>query len=86
MMCEAVTVRDGMPVHECCGAKSPGKSGRGTKELVKVGMAVCLGALVVTGMCNRPNARRWHALAGTALVGLSVWHHLLYTPNTKKAS
>jgi len=84
MMRDAMTAQGALPSHECCGRMGAGRSGQGTKELVKVGMSVCLGALVLTGMSSGPSARRWHVLAGTALVGLSFWHHFLYVPGTKK--
>lgn len=54
------------------------------KELAKLGMTVCLGVLVATGMCRSRSSRRWHVIAGTALVGLSVWHHLLYLSSTRE--
>jgi len=84
MMRDATKARGALPSHERCGGMGAGRSGRGTKELVKMGMSVCLGALVVTGMSRGPGARRWHVLAGTALVGLSFCHHFLYAPGTKK--
>lgn len=56
---------------------------RTQRELAKLGLTVCLGVLAATGVSRSRNSRRWHVIAGTALVGLSVWHHLLY-PSTKR--
>ncbi len=67
-------------VTQCAGVKAiPGVgSNRADKELAKNSLAVTLGALVVTGLMRTPQARAIHMLAGAALIGLSVWHHLLY--------
>lgn len=62
--------------HARCGAEAR----RNKRELAKLGMTVCLGVLVVTGLCRSRTSRRWHAAAGVALVGLSAWHHFLYPP------
>ena len=53
------------------------------RELVKYGLAAGLGLLVVTGFSRNRLARGAHVLAGTAVVGLSVWHHMLYAPKGK---
>ncbi|TYT75313.1 hypothetical protein FIM25_05515 [Desulfobotulus mexicanus] len=58
---------------------------RKKRDRVKLGLALCLGATVVTGLVNSKNSRRLHVAAGAALVGLSAWHHLLYTPKKKKS-
>ncbi len=48
------------------------------KEFAKNAMSVSMGALVVSGFMRTPQGRALHVLAGTALVGFSIWHHLLY--------
>lgn len=54
------------------------------KELAKVGMSTSLALTVATAffMKNR-SAKRLHVVAGTALVGFSFWHHMLYQPREK---
>lgn len=54
------------------------------RELAKTGMAVSLGALVMTGLLRTPQARVFHIIAGTAMVGLCLWHSTLYKPNNKR--
>ncbi len=54
------------------------------RSLAKTGMAATLGALVMTGLMRTPQARALHFIAGTALVGLCIWHTTLYKPNNKK--
>lgn len=56
---------------------------RTKRELAKLGLTVCLGVLVATGASRSRTSRRWHIIAGTALVGFSVWHHFLY-PSTNR--
>ena|GEM_PF-2448471 len=58
---------------------------RKKRDAVKLGLALCLGATVITGMGGSKTSRRLHVIAGAALVGLSAWHHLLYTPKGKKS-
>ncbi len=67
-------------------AQPPAKqsSMQSDRSLAKTGMAVSLGALVVTGLMRTPQARALHFIAGTALVGLCIWHTTLYKPNNKK--
>ncbi len=50
------------------------------KELAKYGLMAALGVLTVTGFSRKRGARRLHVLAGGLFIGLSVWHHLLYSP------
>lgn len=49
------------------------------KEIAKVGMTVSMGITVATAfkMKNR-KVKNLHVGAGVALVGFSLWHHLLY--------
>lgn len=54
------------------------RSTRQAREAAKLGMTVCLGALVLTGLSRSRSARRWHLVAGAGLIGFSAWHHLLY--------
>lgn len=67
----------------CCAGRANGSSRRAERNLVKAGMTVCLGVLVFTGMNRSPSSRRWHVLAGAALVGFSAWHHWLYPSSTR---
>lgn len=53
---------------------------RNRKERVKLGLALSMGAVVATGLMDGRSARTLHIMAGAALVGLSLWHRLLYTP------
>lgn len=55
------------------------------RELAKLGLAVTMGVLVVTSLTRSRSARQLHIIAGGALVGLSVWHHLLY-PSPKRGN
>jgi hypothetical protein len=50
------------------------------RELAKLGLNIALGALVLTGLSRTRTSRKLHILAGGALIGLSVWHHMLYAP------
>ncbi len=54
------------------------------RNLAKTGMAVSLGALVITGLMRTPQTRTLHFVAGAALVGFSVWHASLYNSNNKR--
>lgn len=54
------------------------------KELAKLGLMVSMGVLVVSGFSRTRSSRKLHLLAGGALIGLSVWHHMLYAPKTNK--
>lgn len=55
------------------------------RELAKLGLAVTMGVLVATGLSRSRSSRQLHIIAGGALVGLSVWHHLLY-PSRKRGN
>lgn len=48
------------------------------RSAAKTGMALAMGALVVTGMMDGRTAGRLHIVSGIALVGFSFWHHRLY--------
>ncbi len=56
------------------------------RSLAKVGMATAMGALVLTGFLRGRDARLAHVVAGVALLGLSYWHHTLYTNDPLKRS
>lgn len=49
------------------------------RSLAKTGLVAAMGALVLTGYLRGRNARLAHVVAGVALLGLSCWHHTLYT-------
>ncbi|MCV6608059.1 MAG: hypothetical protein OIF32_07605 [Campylobacterales bacterium] len=54
------------------------------KELAKIGMTASLGITVATSF-NMKNKlmKNLHVGAGFALVGFSLWHHMLYQPTGK---
>lgn len=55
------------------------------KEIAKVGLTVTLGTTVITSMFMKNSAmKKLHVGAGVALVGFSIWHHMLYNTNKKK--
>jgi uncharacterized membrane protein len=55
------------------------------KEIAKVGMTVTMGVTVVTAFkMNNKTMKNLHVGAGVALVGCSLWHHLLYQPERHK--
>lgn len=50
----------------------------------KTGMTVAMGVLVWSAMAGRRVLRRYHPLAGVALLGLTVWHMSLYKPKSRE--
>ena len=55
------------------------------KEVAKIGMTATLGATVVTSMFMKNSlAKKTHIVAGVALCGFALWHHMLYQPKTSK--
>ena len=56
------------------------------KEIAKIGMTVSLGLTVGTALFWKvKKMKNLHTGAGMALVGFSLWHHLLYQPEKKAA-
>jgi hypothetical protein len=56
------------------------------KELAKIGMTGALGITVATSLyMKNKTMKRLHTAAGVALVGFSLWHHLLYQPDKKES-
>lgn len=56
------------------------------RKIAKNGMILSLGVTALTGLMMKGKAARYlHYTAGTALVGLSIWHHQLYTPQRKSS-
>lgn len=54
------------------------------KEIAKVGMTVTMGVTVVTAFkMKNKTMKNLHVGAGVALVGFSLWHHLLYQGKRK---
>lgn len=54
------------------------------KEIAKIGMTASMGIVVGTSFFMKNKlAKRAHIVAGGALVGFSLWHHLLYQPEQK---
>lgn len=52
------------------------------KEVAKIGMTASLGIVVGTSFAMKSNVmKNLHIGAGVALVGFSLWHHLLYQPS-----
>lgn len=57
------------------------------KEIAKVGMTVSMGITVATAFkMKNKTMKRLHVGAGFAMVGFSLWHHMLYQPGKKKAA
>lgn len=56
------------------------------REIAKAGMVSSLGTLFVTGFFRFKGAGLLHIWAGWALLGFSIWHHLLSTPKSKALS
>jgi len=55
------------------------------KEIAKIAMTVSLGVTVVTSFSMKNKTMKTlHTVAGAALVGFSLWHHLLYQPDKKE--
>jgi hypothetical protein len=55
------------------------------KEIAKVGMTVSMGITVATAFKMKSRkVKNLHVGAGVALIGFSLWHHLLY--GTRKRS
>jgi hypothetical protein len=48
------------------------------RTLAKAGMVVAMGTLTWTAMAGRSVLRRYHPLAGVALLGFTAWHMSLY--------
>ena len=54
------------------------------KKYAKVGMTVSMGVLTATGfMQEKRGAKALHIWSGAALIGFSLWHHMLYQPKAK---
>ncbi len=58
------------------------------KEVAKIGMTASLGVVVGTSFAMKSKTMtNLHIGAGVALVGFSLWHHLLYqSPKTKSST
>lgn len=57
------------------------------KEVAKIGMSASMAVVVGTSFVMDSKAmRNLHIGAGVALVGFSLWHHLLYQPAKKEYS
>ncbi len=69
------------PVETGKNASASAKKRHADRELAKLGLTVAMGALVVTGLTRTKSSRKLHLIAGGALIGLSVWHHMLYHPH-----
>lgn len=54
------------------------------KKVAKYGMAVSMGALLVTGFTRGQTAKALHVGSGFALIGFSCWHYSLYQPGQQK--
>lgn len=58
----------------------------GQREIAKVGMLSSLGTLFLTGLFKFKGAKMLHGWAGWALLGFSIWHHMLSTSKSKAMS
>jgi hypothetical protein len=56
------------------------------RELAKAGMVSSLGTLFLTGFLRFKGTRLLHTWAGWALLGFSIWHHILSTSKSKTLS
>ena len=54
------------------------------KSIAKYGMAASMGTLVATGLMGGKKAKAVHIASGAVLIGFSVWHYSLYSPQKKK--
>jgi len=55
------------------------------KEIAKIAMTASLGVTVATSFfMKNKKIKTLHTVAGAALVGFSLWHHLLYQPDKKE--
>ena len=54
------------------------------KKYAKIGMTVSLGVLTATGFMRGTGSKTLHIWSGAALIGFSLWHHMLYQPKTEK--
>jgi len=57
-----------------------------SRSIAKTGMVAAMGALVLTGFLRGRNAKVAHVVAGVAVLGLSYWHHTLYSNDPLKRS
>jgi len=48
------------------------------RTLAKAGMTAAMGVLVWSAFAGRRILRRYHPVAGVALLGLTAWHMTLY--------
>ena len=55
------------------------------KKYAKTGMTVSLGVLAVTGFMQGKGPKALHVWSGAALIGFSMWHHMLYQPKAKSS-
>lgn len=55
------------------------------RRLAKTGMALSLGVLVWSALAGRRLLRRYHVIAGVALLGFTAWHMTLYKPKHSDA-
>ena len=53
------------------------------KKYAKLGMAVSMGVLTATGFVRGKGSKALHVWSGAALIGFSLWHHMLYQPRAK---
>jgi len=58
----------------------------GQREIAKAGMLSSLGTLFLTGLFKFKGARLLHVWAGWALLGFSIWHHMVSTSKSRTIS
>jgi hypothetical protein len=50
------------------------------QQLAKTGMIGSMSALFVTGFCKSKTMRLLHPWFGWALLGFTIWHHMVSKP------
>ena len=54
------------------------------RKYAKVGMTVSMGLLTATGFMQKKGGKALHIWSGAALIGFSLWHHMLYQPKSTR--
>ncbi len=66
-------------------ARTSGPTRAEQRALAKQGLTVALGVCIATGFARPARAyRRLHMLSAAAVVGFSVWHHMLYGDTARR--
>lgn len=54
------------------------------RKYAKAGMTVSMGLLMATGVMKTKGVKTLHICSGAALIGFSMWHHMLYQPKSTR--